>query len=280
MMCDWDALLRLVPPEMREEVDKLGRRSMQELRLRLGQAAELVMGDGSVFLNRIVHQQALNYVINSASKYSPWSAESIAKGYITAEGGHRVGVCGEAVTQEGIMRGIRNTSSLCIRVARDKPGCSAVLKDVTGSILIIGSPGCGKTTLLRDLIREKSNQEAVSVVDERGELFPAVNGKACFPQGKRTDIISGCSKSDGIDCMLRTMGPKIIAVDEITAEADCDALVRAGWCGVNILATAHASCKNDLLCRPIYRSIVQSELFGYLVVMRQDKSWYLERMNI
>lgn len=92
-------------------------------------------------------------------------------------------------------------------------------------------------------------------------------------------MLSGCSKPHGIEAILRNMGPSTIAVDEITAEADCKALLHAGWCGVDILATAHAANKKDLYKRPVYKSIVNSRLFDTLVILRTDKTWYMERIG-
>ena len=85
-------------------------------------------------------------------------------------------------------------------------------------------------------------------------------------------------KAEGIETVLRTMGPVWIAVDEITAESDCRAMERAGWCGVGLLATAHAADIRDLLCRPVYRPLAKSGLFRQALVLRPDKTWRLEEI--
>jgi stage III sporulation protein AA len=113
------------------------------------------------------------------------------------------------------------------------------------------------------------------VVDEREELFPPGCG---FDTGPRTDILSGCRKATGIDMVLRTMGPELIAMDEITSTEDCDALEQALWCGVRLVATVHAASKRDLLGRSIYSKLVRSGLFDTLIVLQRDKSWSMERM--
>ena len=280
MICAWNELVSILPEWMRVSVDKLGRTELQELRLRIGKPPELVFAKGQQRMGRSVTAEDLKFCVNTASRYSPWAAESASQGYITAAGGHRIGLCGEAVVEGNTLRGIRNLTSLCIRVARDFPGIATALGTDKRSMLIIGSPGSGKTTLLRDLIRQISNHDcgSISVVDERGELFPQSNGKSCFDSGAGTDVISGCSKSHGIEMVLRTMGPATIAVDEITAECDCDALIQAGWCGVRLIATAHAADTTDLYNRPIYRKLWKSGLFECVLVLRKDKSWSLERM--
>ena len=263
MRCAWQEYLRLLPNWMRRDVDAIGSIQLQELRLRTGLPPELVLGNHSQWLNRNVSSEDLQYVINAASQYSPWAAATASDGYITAAGGHRIGICGDAVVENGIMRGIRKPVSLCVRVARDFPGISGNAENFNGSVLIIGSPGSGKTTLLRDIIRQRSNykNKSIAVVDERGELFPVASDGPCFESGKRTDIMRFCGKPHGILTVLKTMGPGSIAVDEITGEADCNALLLAGWCGVSLLATAHAANRNDLFKRPIYRPLIEGKIF-------------------
>lgn len=273
MNCAWNELLSILPAWLRRDVDRLGRDTLQEIRLRLGMPVVLVMKNGRTDLQRTVMQEDLSYVVNMACRYSPWTAATAASGYITAPGGHRVGLCGDVVVQNGLMTGLRTVRSLNIRVARDFPGISKDLAGLRGSVLILGKPGSGKTTLLRDLIRQISILENVSVVDERGELFPTG-----FSPGQGTDIMTGCGKSHGIDTVLRTMGPDTIAVDEITAAEDCAALIQAGWCGVRLLATAHASCLADLRSRKVYAPLVEHRLFETAVILQTDKSFRTERM--
>ena len=282
MKCAWQAYLNLLPFWMRSQVDSLGSDELQELRLRIGRPPELVLRDGAKFLDRNICGEDLTYCVNAASQYSPCSYATIAYGYITAAGGHRIGICGDIAIVNGNVSTVKNLTSLCIRVARDFPGIARQASILKGSILLIGSPGRGKTTLLRDLVRQKSNNGncAVAVVDERRELFPVAGGGFCFSPGLRTEVISGCSKSSGIDMMIRTMNPGWIAVDEITAEEDCRAIIRAAWCGVFLLATAHADSLQDFLKRPVYRPLIQRRIFENIIVMRHDKSWVLERMNI
>ncbi|MBO5952661.1 MAG: Flp pilus assembly complex ATPase component TadA [Oscillospiraceae bacterium] len=280
MRCAWQEFIQLLPLWMRKDVDTLGKDELQELRLRVRLPPELVTISGSLWLRRNVSAEDLSFVMNATSQYSPWAASTLRNGYITAAGGHRIGVCGEAVIHDGLMSGIRNPFSVCMRVARDFPGIANAAQCYTGSVLIVGKPGSGKTTLLRDLIRQRSEDRegSVVVVDERGELFPLIHGTSCFPAGKRTDIMTNCTKTQGISTVLRTMGPACIAVDEITEQADCDALMRAGWSGVSLLATAHAGGRTDLLRRPAYQPIIESKLFDTLLVMQPDKSWRAERI--
>lgn len=271
MICAWEALLSILPRRLKQDVDKLGRNTMQELRLRLNAPAQVVVQKQSHWLPGRVTRDELNEVIHSASRYSPWAATSISQGFITAPGGHRIGVCGEAVCKNGRVEGIREITSLCIRVARDFPGIARDIASLQGSILIIGPPGWGKTTLLRDLIRSISQKEAAAVVDQRGELFP--NG---FDRGECTDVLTGCPKGEGINMVLRTMSPRCIAVDEITEDADVRAILHAANCGVRLLATAHAQCPRDLERRLVYRPLIDHHVFDSVITLNKDRSYCIE----
>ena len=278
MRCAWQELLSVLPISMRSQVTELGKASLQELRMRLGHSPELICAGEQICLPMKLESGDLQFVINAASRYSPWLAETLSRGYLTAPGGHRIGVCGEAVMKNARMAGIRNPTALCIRVARDFPGMLQNRCLISGSVLIIGQPGSGKTTFLRDLIRLRSNNGtgSVAVVDERGEIFPAASG---FVSGQRTDVITGCGKKEGMEAVLRTMGPETIAVDEITSESDCEGLLHAAWCGVSLIATAHAASKRDLCSRPVYKPLISTKIFDTLVILQKDKSWRMERME-
>lgn len=281
MNCAWQPFIELLPLWMREYVDKHGREHLQELRLRVNSPPMLKLRYGVEVMNRTVSSEDLSFCINMVTQYSPWSASTAPKCYYTASGGHRIGLCGNVVYRDGQARGVRDVTSLCIRIARDFCGIARDIGKLKGSVLILGKPGTGKTTLLRDYIRQLSadNDECITVVDERQEIFPFYRSSFCFDIGINTDVISGCDKSLGIEVALRNNGPTRIAVDEITAQQDCEALMRAGWCGVDLIATAHADSRDDLFNRPVYRPIVSSNLFDNLVIMHSDKTWHLERLN-
>lgn len=273
MRCAWEPLMSVLPPWLRQEVDKYGRNTMKELRLRLKAQPEICAGSARKLLPGTVRQEDITWIVNTATRYSPWAAQTTALGYLPLEGGHRIGLCGTALNRDGTMTGFQSVDSLCIRVARDYPGVSRGAP-TEESLLILGAPGWGKTTLLRDLARSIAENHTVSVVDERGELFP--DG---FERGKRMDVLSHCPKVQGIHRVLRSMGPEWIAVDEITATEDCDALAEAAGCGVKLLATAHASSVADLQRRSVYRRLLETEVFQHVLVLNADRTWHRERVK-
>ena len=278
MKCEWDALIQLIPPKVQAILPKSISQTAQEVHFRIGQAVEILCGNQLIRLDHIVIHADLQHCINAATKYSPWTSTTIASGYITAPGGHRIGLCGEFTDGSSA---ISKYTSLCIRIAKDYPGIAKKAASLSGSLLILGKPGIGKTTLLRDLIRVRSSttSKTIAVVDERRELFPCSYNGFCFSVGAHTDILSGVPKRSGIEMALRNLGPASIALDEITAPKDCEALIEAAWCGVDILATAHATSIRDLIRRPVYRPIVDSKLFDTVIVLQEDKSWRTERIS-
>jgi len=271
MMCRWKELIQILPPSVRTEADRLGKTEAREIRLRLGHPVQMNLGGRRCTLNKIVTREDIDYVITAASRYSPWAAETTARGYLTAPGGHRIGICGEAAVHGGDMKTIRFPNSLCIRVARDIPG---IAPNTDGSVLIIGPPGWGKSTLLRDLARLRSETENLVVIDDRGELFPEG-----ISRGNGLDVLAFCSKEQGIPMALRTMGPETIAVDEITEASDCRSLLSAANCGVKLLATVHGRSMADVMGRSDCRELLEKGIFDTVLRLNRDQTWSRERMG-
>lgn len=274
MMCDWDSLLAVLPPKLKSSLQGNRRKGLQELRLRLGNKPEFNYGNDLEYDDHIVTREDIHYIVNAASRYSPWQAETISKGYLSVRGGHRIGLCGEVICSGSVVKGIRDPDSLCIRIAWDVPGIGKPYMTLKGSVLILGAPGWGKTTLLRDLSRQIAQTENTVVLDERGELFP----EGCT-RGKRMDVLRMCPKPEGIELAIRTLGPQTIALDEITGEEDSKTILHGANCGVRFLATAHGASREDLHNRRSYRILVDEGIFQNILLLHKDKTCTWERVG-
>lgn len=246
----------------------------EEIRLRAGRAPCISMAGHEELVNAApVSPEELRETLSRAARYSVHSyGEALKNGFVPLEGGHRLGVCGAASVQEGHIAGIRVVSSLNLRVAGQAVGSAdAVLpqlfcKSKLCSALIISPPGYGKTTLLRDLLRQISESGTrVAVADERGELAALHGGIPQFDVGPFTDILDGCPKAEGVMTLIKTMSPEVVALDEVTAAADVEAVAYACHCGVTVLATAHAADLQDLKRRPLYQKMLACQVFARVV---------------
>ena len=282
---DMRPILSILPPELRDGVLRLDPSALEELRLRAGCVpSALVRGHERPIpgVSAPVTSRMLEQLLSAATGHSCYSAEeSLREGYVTLPGGHRIGLCGTAAMQGGCVRTIRAVSSLCIRIARQVSAAPPELvRRLNASALILGPPGTGKTTLLRDCVRQLSNGgQRVCIVDERGELAACHQGVPQLDVGAHTDVLTGCPKAVGISLLLRGMRPDWIAVDEITAPEDILAMEQASYCGVRFLATAHASGPEELQKRPLYRRLCALGLFKTLWILTPDRKVREERMN-
>lgn len=274
---------RVLPASIRQaalRLDAAGQEQAEELRLRRDRPPTVVIGCEELELNcPPVEEDELRSVVERASQSSIHRViEQMRAGFLTIQGGHRIGLCGEAVMKAGEICAIRTMSSLSIRIARAVDGLgSRVLPELMEegrlcSTLLLAPPGAGKTTLLRELVRRISSGEGiqplrVGLADERREVSALWEGRAQFDVGARTDIMSDCPKALGLEALLRGMNPQVLAADEITAAADVDAMAWAAGCGVTLLATAHGKELDDLSRRPLYRGLMELGVFRRVVVL-------------
>lgn len=260
---------RILPPEIWNALEQLDSQQLEELRLRTGRAPGVVVAGRERMLSLPPStQRQLEQIVGAASGHSSFAA--LGEGYLSLPGGHRLGFCGTAVVKDGRLVHFRQLSSLNLRFARQVIGVAEPILQ-TGPLqntLLIGPPGCGKTTALRDLIRLCSDRlgHRVGVADERGELAAMREGVPGFDLGQQTDVISGGPRAEALERLLRLMNPTVLAMDEIVSEAERQALLHAGRCGVILLATAHASDTMELRQRfPELRG-----LFPRLAVIRRS----------
>lgn len=278
----FDQAVGLLPSGLRQlacAVPRAERVIAEELRLRVGYPMSITLPEGEMHLpeSPVITSNDLHAVLEIATKASAHTAlERVRQGFVTVRGGHRLGLCGSIVCKDGSIHNMQYISSLNVRIARQIPGIGNELLRVIRaqgsipSVLVLAPPGAGKTTLLRDLIRGLSSGVGgtplrVGVADERGELGSMWNGMPQLDLGPHTDILDGCSKAEGLMMLLRGMNPQVLAMDEITAPEDIDALQTAAGCGVSLLATAHGGSMNDLRTRPLYKLLLRNKIFHFLL---------------
>ncbi len=295
-----DELLKILSLKLRTVFGKLDIDfdKLQEIRLRINapllviycnreafitEEAKLTNSSAAaIFITRNEIRETMEYISN----YSLYAfEEEIRQGFITINGGHRIGIAGKTIVEDDMIKAMKHISFINVRLAHQVKGCAdRVLPHIINRqargiyhTLIISPPRCGKTTLLRDMIRQLSNGSSllegmsVGVVDERSEIGACYMGTPQNELGIRTDILDCCPKAKGMLMLIRSMSPQIIAVDELGSKEELEAIDYVIGCGCKLIATVHGSSIEDVRNKPVLRELLERQLFERYIILSNVK---------
>ncbi len=272
-----DILGALLPYRLTDEIRHLGAGigRIEEIRLRCGKCASLTASGKNIILDTVLSREDMDSLLSRLCEDSLYAFNStISAGYITLDGGIRVGICGRAAVENQKIIGIYDVSAMNIRIPSDirnvgEPVCRLLDSfSMTGGVLVYAPPGVGKTTLLRGVAAKMAggaHPYRVAVIDTRGELSFALSGKnLCI------DVLSGYPRAVGIEIASRTMNAQLMICDEIGDIREAEAIIAAQNCGVPFVASAHAGSLDSLLRRTGIRLLHRARVFrAYVGIERR-----------
>ncbi len=274
----FNGAVRPLQPSLKEPLLKIRERDKNgifEIRLRAGLPVSLVNSAGCNFLSLggdvspfirpnsavIASAEDVQTAFERFCGYSVYAhKDEINNGYISVAGGHRVGVCGRAVYSGGAISSVADISSLNIRIAREVLGAGErYLPYAEDGLLIAGAPGSGKTTVLRDIARAASlSGKRVAVIDTRREIAACHNGTSSYDLGANCDVLTGYTKTDGIDIAVRTLNPQIVFFDELSALKESERIIDGFFCGTAFVCTVHAHSEDELYSKEITEKLLSA----------------------
>ena len=251
---------------------------VEEIRLRTNKPIILKNSNGNNLLIHLVTKEELLETFQKVCEQSIYSYQKqICEGFITIKGGHRVGITGSCVIENGKIININYISSLNFRIAREKKGVSNnIIKYIlnendVNNTLIISKPGCGKTTILRDLVRKISTKKTCGIVDERGEIAAMYKGEPQNDIGILSDVMDNCTKSDGMKMLIRSMSPEVIVCDEIGSKQDIEAINYAMCSGVKGIFTAHGNSLEEIMLNEQINQLLEKYIVQIIIVLNDNK---------
>ncbi len=279
-------ILHILPIRLRDVMKRefRNRNDIEEIRIRVGQPPEIRCAEKSVWLSQSVTAEDIEEMLTFVSDYSIYAyEEEIRQGYLTIEGGNRVGFAGQVRIEQGKVVRMTNIRFLNIRIARERKGCAKELlawMHEDGSFLntlLISKPGAGKTTFLRDCVRllsdgdEERAGRKVCVIDERSEIAACHLGVPQNDLGRRTDVLDGCPKKEGMRMALRSMSPEILAVDELGGSEEARAVKEMILSGCKILGTMHGDNMDHVSQMSQLGEMHQKQLFQRYVFLNKKE---------
>lgn len=268
-------LVRALPESITEHAE--------EIRIRVNRPVEVTARGLPTFLPYLATEEDAEQIITSLARHSFYTLEEeLMKGYITVEGGHRIGLAGKIIMENGRVRAIRQFGSFNIRVAREVIGVaekavSYIYEDGWKHTMIIGSPQTGKTTFLRDVARMMSEGDRqrgippakVGIVDERSEIAGCLRGAPQLTFGPRIDVLDACPKAEGMMMMIRSMSPDVLIVDEAGREDDSLAIMEAINAGIVLVMTIHGRDLNEVSKRPTVKRLLEEKVFDRFIELER-----------
>ncbi|MFC7440952.1 stage III sporulation protein AA [Laceyella putida] len=295
----FQAIYAILPPRLREAIRSLPAEvihCLEEIRIRQDRPLEVITPTQAWFVNRegaLSRTPSLPWIptrdeclklLNLISNHSLYALEEeLRRGFVTVEGGHRIGLVGRVVVEKGFVKHLREITGFNIRIARQVKGVgdrwiSTILHDgQIENVLIVSPPQCGKTTLIRDLARLAGTggqgfpAYKVGIVDERSEIAGCLHGVPQHDVGLRTDVLDGCPKAEGMMMMIRSMSPDILVVDELGRAEDSRAIHEAIYAGVSLFATVHGQSIEELTLRPTLAPLLEERVFSRIMILSRKQ---------
>lgn len=250
---------------------------LEEIRIRVSKPIILKCGNEDKILKYIVTTQDILEIVEKITENSMYSYQKqICSGYIKLKGGHRVGITGNVVMENDKVININYIYSLNFRIARQIIGVSEkIVKEIIDNdkvynTLIVSPPGAGKTTILRDLIRNISTRKTIGVVDERGEIAAMYKNEPQNDVGLKVDILSNISKDLGMKMLVRSMAPDIICADEIGTKEDIEAIKYGITSGIKGIFTAHGDNIENIRQNPILKELLELKLIEKVIILDKN----------